>query len=189
MAHLAIPARREAACGTKLAAAHRASTAFCRKWAKTCPGAVKSLEEAGAYLLTMYRYPRSQWKSLRTITCIERLSLEFGLRVKTHRSLPGELAMLPLLYGLVVSGQIRFRTLEGWWDMALALTPPTPLTPVEEVTYTHATPTTRPLFPHTAGHHRTWRTRETGAMPQIRAKAFIAAVLGESGSPRTQLSA
>ena len=44
------------------AAAQRASTAFCRKWAKTCAGAVKSLQEAGAELLTMYRYPRSQWK-------------------------------------------------------------------------------------------------------------------------------
>lgn len=48
------------------AAARRAYTAFARKWTKTCVGSVKSLEEAGAELLTMYRYPRSQWKSLRS---------------------------------------------------------------------------------------------------------------------------
>lgn len=50
------------------ATARRASTAFGRKWTKTCAGAVKSLEEAGAELLTMYRDPRSQWKSLRSVS-------------------------------------------------------------------------------------------------------------------------
>jgi transposase-like protein len=105
-------------------AARRAYTAFVRKWGKTCPGAVKSLEEAEVELLTMYRYPRSQWKSLRTTNCIERLYLEFRRRVKTQGSLPGEQAVLPLLYGLVASGQIRFRKLDGWQDMATALTVP-----------------------------------------------------------------
>lgn len=105
-------------------AARRASTAFLRKWGKTCPGAVKSLEEAGAELLTMYRYPPSQWKSLRTTNGIERLYLEFRRRVNTQGSLPGEQAVLPLLYGLGASGQIRFRKLDGWQDMALALTTP-----------------------------------------------------------------
>lgn len=55
------------------AAARRAYTAFGRKWTKICAGAVRSLEEAGAELLTMYRYPRSQWKSLRSTNGLERL--------------------------------------------------------------------------------------------------------------------
>ena len=104
------------------AAARRAYTAFVKKWSKAGPGAVKSLEEAGTDLLTMYRYPRSQWKSLRTTNGIERLYLEFRRRVKTQGSFPGEQAVLPLLYGLLASGQIRFRKLDGWQDMATALT-------------------------------------------------------------------
>ena len=106
------------------AAARRAYTAFGRKWAKTCAGAVRSLEEAGAELLTMYRYPRSQWKSLRSTNGLERLNLEFRRRVKTQGSLPSEAAVLALLFGLVATGQIVFRKLDGWQDMATALTSP-----------------------------------------------------------------
>jgi putative transposase len=103
-------------------AARRAYTAFLKKWSKSCPGAVKSLEEAGDERLTMYRYPSSQWKSLRTTNGIERLYLEFRRRVKTQGSLPSESAVLALLYGLVAGGQIRFRKLDGWQEMATALT-------------------------------------------------------------------
>jgi len=107
------------------AAARRASTAFGKKWSKSCPGAVKSLAEAGDELLTLYRYPRSQWRSIRTTNAIERLYLEFRRRVKTQGSLPSEGAVLALLYGLLASGQIRFRKLDGWLDMATALRPTT----------------------------------------------------------------
>jgi putative transposase len=103
-------------------AARRAYTAFGRTWMKTCAGAVRSLEEAGAELLTMYRYPRSQWKSLRSTNGLERLNLEFRRRVKTQGSLPSEAAVLALLFGLVATGQIVFRKLDGWQDMAIALT-------------------------------------------------------------------
>jgi putative transposase len=103
------------------AASRRAYSAFVKKWTKGCPGAVKSLEEAGTELLTMYRYPGSQWKSLRTTNCIERLYLEFRRRVKTQGSFPSEAAALTLLYGLVASGQVCFRKLEGWQHMATAL--------------------------------------------------------------------
>ena len=108
------------------AAARCAYTAFGRKWTKTCAGAVKSLDEAGAELLTMYRYPRSQWKSLRSTNGLERLNLEFRRRVKAQGSLPSEAAVLALLFGLVATGQIVFRKLDGWQDMAIALTSPAP---------------------------------------------------------------
>jgi putative transposase len=108
------------------AAARRAYLAFLKKWTKGCPGAVTSLEEAGAELLTFFRYPRSQWKSWRTTNSIERLHLEFRRRVKTQGSFPTADAALALLYGLVASGQIVFRKLEGWQDMARALTIPAP---------------------------------------------------------------
>ena len=45
--------------------------------------------------------------------------------MKTQGSLPSEGAVLALLYGLGVSGQIRFRKLDGWLDMATALKPTT----------------------------------------------------------------
>jgi transposase-like protein len=108
------------------AAARRAYLAFVKKWTKGCPGAVTSLEEAGAELLTFFRYPRSQWKSWRTTNSIERLYMEFRRRVKTQGSFPTADAALALLYGLVASGQICFRKLEGWHDMALAFTIPAP---------------------------------------------------------------
>jgi transposase-like protein len=108
------------------AAARRAYLAFIKQWTKGCPGAVTSLEEAGAELLTFFRYPRSQWKSWRTTNSIERLHQEFRRRVKTQGSFPTADAALTLLYGLVASGQICFRKLEGWHDMALAFTIPAP---------------------------------------------------------------
>jgi putative transposase len=108
------------------AAARRAYLAFIKTWTKGCPGAVTSLEEAGAELLTFFRYPRSQWKSWRTTNSIERLHLEFRRRVKTQGSFPTADAALALLYGLVASGQICFRKLEGWSDLALAFAIPAP---------------------------------------------------------------
>ena len=45
---------------------------------------------------------------------IERLHEEFRRRVKTQGSLPTEDAALVLLFGLVVSGQVRLRRLDGW---------------------------------------------------------------------------
>jgi transposase-like protein len=112
------------------AAARRAYLAFVKKWTKGCPGAVTSLEEAGAELLTFFRYPRSQCKSWRTTNSIERLHQEFRRRVKTQGSFPTAGAALTLLYGLVASGQICFRKLEGWQDMAPAFAIPAP--PAEE---------------------------------------------------------
>jgi hypothetical protein len=47
-------------------------------------------------------------------TVLERLHEEFRRRVKTQSSLPTEGAALVLLFGLVASGQIRLRLLDGW---------------------------------------------------------------------------
>lgn len=77
-------------------------------------------------MLTFFRYPRSQWKSWRTTNSIERLYLEFRRRVKTQGSFPTADGALALLYGLVASGQICFRQLEGWPDLALMLSIPAP---------------------------------------------------------------
>jgi transposase-like protein len=96
------------------AAARLAYTAFERKWSARCPGVVRSLQEGGEELLTFFQFPQRQWKTLRTTNVIERLNEEFRRRVKTQGALPTEDAALVLLFGLVVSGQIRLRRLDGW---------------------------------------------------------------------------
>jgi putative transposase len=71
-------------------AARRAWLKFTTKWKKRCPGVVESLEQAGAELLTFYRFPESQWKGLRTINIVERVIEEFRRRVKTQAVPPSE---------------------------------------------------------------------------------------------------
>ena len=103
------------------AAAHTAYTAFERKWGTRCPGVVRSLHEGGDELLTFFQFPKRQWKTLRTTNVIERLNEEFRRRVKTQGSLPTEDAALVLLFGLVVSGQVRLRRLDGWRQIPATL--------------------------------------------------------------------
>ena len=98
-----------------------AYAAFERKWAKRCPGVVMSLREGGDELLTFFTFPKGQWKTLRTTNTIERLHEEFRRRVKTQGSLPSEDAALTLLFGLVVSGQIKLRRIDGWRKIAAVL--------------------------------------------------------------------
>lgn len=101
--------------------AKAAYQSFLRKWSKELPGVVKSLEEAGDELLTFYRFPQEQWRSLKTTNPIERLNLEFKRRVKTQCSLPSEKSAIHLLYGLLLSGQIRFRKINGWQMLKVVL--------------------------------------------------------------------
>lgn len=99
---------------TSLDAAREAWKRFVAKWQKSVPGVVASLQEAGDELLTFFRFPREQWKCLRSTNPIERLNCEFERRVKTQCSLPNEEAAILLLFGLIASGQIRFRKIDGW---------------------------------------------------------------------------
>ena len=102
-------------------AARAAFIAFERTQAKRCPGVVTSLREGGEELLTFFRFPKPQWKTVRTTNVIERLHEEFRRRVKTQGSLPPEDAALVLLFSLVVSGQIKLRRIDGWRKIAAVL--------------------------------------------------------------------
>lgn len=97
--------------------ANKAQRDFISKWKKLAPKVVVSLEEAGDELLTFYRFPKSQWKVLRTTNAIERLNGEFRRRVKTQSSLPDACAAERLLFGLIISGQIQMRRIDGWQDL------------------------------------------------------------------------
>lgn len=115
------------------AEAQAAYQRFIRKWEKRCVGVVKSLLEAHQEILTFYRYPRSQWKCLRTTNIIERLHEEFRRRVKTQAALPSEGAVLVLLYGLMASGQIRLRRIDGWRDLPWVMATPVVLETCPEI--------------------------------------------------------
>jgi putative transposase len=90
---------------------------FLRKWRLRCKAVVSSFEEAGDELFTFLQFPQSQWKALRTTNALERINGEFRRRTKTQASLPDEDAVLLLLYGLLRSGQIVLRRIDGRNDM------------------------------------------------------------------------
>jgi transposase-like protein len=108
----------DASTGDSARAAYRA---FDRKWSKRCPGVARSLAEGGDELLTFFSFPKAQWKTLRTTNAIERLNEEFRRRVKTQGSLPTEDAAVSLLFGLVASGQIRLRKIDGHTKLATVI--------------------------------------------------------------------
>ena len=103
--------------GVDAAEVAKERTAFIRKWKLRCPAVVKSLEEAGDDLFTFLAFPPSQWRALRTTNALERINLEFRRRTKTQGSLPSEDAVLLILFGLLKSGNIKMRKLDGWQDM------------------------------------------------------------------------
>lgn len=100
-----------------LSAARHAYRAFVSTGRGRAATVVESREEAGEDLLTFDRFPMSQWKSLRTTHVIERLNGEFRRRVNTQGALPTVQAAELLLFGLITSGQIRMRRLDGWRDL------------------------------------------------------------------------
>lgn len=97
-----------------LKAARAAYDRFVRRWGERLPKVAKSLQEAGPELLTFFSFPKEQWKCLRTTNPIERLNEEFKRRVKTQSSLPSEESVLLIFFGLIASGQIQFRKIDGW---------------------------------------------------------------------------
>jgi putative transposase len=103
-----------------VSAVEYARARFTKKWRLRCPAVVESLDEAGDTLFTFLRFPSSQWKALRTTNALERINGEFRRRTKTQASLPGQDAVLLLLFGLLRSGQVKLRALVGYQDMEVA---------------------------------------------------------------------
>jgi transposase-like protein len=99
------------------AAVAKERASFTRKWKLRCPAVVKSLDEAGDDLFAFLEFPASQWRALRTTNALERINGEFRRRTKTQASLPSEDAVLLLLFGLLRSGNIKLRKMDGWEDM------------------------------------------------------------------------
>ena len=94
--------------------ARKAYEAFLAKWSRLCPAVARSLEEAGAELLTFYELPRPMWKALRSTNSLENLNREFRRRTKTQASFATEEGAVTLLYGLLAFGQIELRKIDGY---------------------------------------------------------------------------
>ena len=75
-------------------------------------------DEAGDKLFTFTRLPAAQWKSVRTTNAIERLHEEFKRRIKTQTVLPSAETAAMLFWGLLASGQITMRRVDGWETLA-----------------------------------------------------------------------
>lgn len=103
-------------------AARGAYEEFTRKWSALCPEVARSLQEAGAELLTFYEFPKAMWKSLRSTNAIENLNREFRRRTKTQGSFGTEEAALTLLYGLVAFEQITMRKIVGHRELTMLMT-------------------------------------------------------------------
>src|ERR1700704_190031 len=88
--------------------------AFIRKWRLKCHAVAASLEEAGDKLFTFARFPKSQWKSIRTSNEVERSHEEFKRRIKTQTVLPSAETAAMLFWALLASGQIAMRKVDGW---------------------------------------------------------------------------
>ena len=95
----------------------QARTRFTKKWRLRCPAVVECLQEAGDDLFTFLSFPTAQWKALRTTNALERINGEFRRRTKTQASLPSQDAVLLLLFGLLRSGQVKMRRIDGWQEM------------------------------------------------------------------------
>lgn len=106
--------------GESRAQVDQARGRFLKKWRLRCPAVAECLDEAGDDLFTFLRFPTSQWKALRTTNALERINEEFRRRTKTQASLPGQDAVLLLLFGLLRTGQVRLRKIDGWQEMAQA---------------------------------------------------------------------
>jgi putative transposase len=98
----------------------QARVRFTKKWRLRCPAVVECLQEAGDDLFTFLRFPQAQWKALRTTNALERINGEFRRRTKTQASLPNQDAVLLLLFGLLRSGQVKMRKIDGWHEMERA---------------------------------------------------------------------
>ena len=98
-------------------AARKAYKEFVHKWSGICPAVARSLEEAGAHLLTFYEFPQGLWKAIRTTNSIENLNREFRRRTKTQASFSTEEAVLIVLYGLLAFGQINLRRIDGYKEL------------------------------------------------------------------------
>ena len=105
-------------CAKNGVVARSAYDEFVTKWSARAPAVARSLEEAGEHLLTFYEFPRAIWKSIRTTNPLENLNREFRRRTKTQASFASEESAVALLFGLVASGQIRLRRIDGYQHLA-----------------------------------------------------------------------
>lgn len=78
----------------------------------------RGVDAPGRKTVLGLRFPEAQGKALRTTNAIERLHEACRRRVQTPGALPDSPTAEVLLFGLLASGQIRRRRIDGWEEMA-----------------------------------------------------------------------
>jgi transposase-like protein len=107
-----------------LSDAERAYTQMHRRWQRQCAAVAESLAEGGQNLLTFFRFPSLQWKSLRSTNVIERVHEELRRRIKTQAAWSTEPGVLNLVHGLFATGILRLRRVDGFTSIAANPEPP-----------------------------------------------------------------
>jgi len=105
---------------TSAAEAQQAYARMHRQWHLRCAAVAQSLAEGGPELLTFYRFPAAQWKSLRSTNVIERIHEELRRRIKTQAAWSTETGVLNLLHGLFATGIIRLRRIDGFTTLTVS---------------------------------------------------------------------
>lgn len=103
---------------TARADAERAYARMVRQWQTRCGAVAQSLEEGGPELLTFFRFPSAQWKSIRSTNVIERVHEELRRRIKSQAAWSTEQGAVNLLYGLFAAGIVHLRRLDGFDTLA-----------------------------------------------------------------------
>lgn len=104
--------------------AERAYARMLRHWQMRCGAVAQSLEDGGRELLTFFRFPSAQWKSIRSTNVIERVHEELRRRIKSQAAWSTEHGAVNLLYGLFAAGIVHLRRLDGFDTLAQPPAPP-----------------------------------------------------------------
>ena len=72
-------------------------------------------------MLTFYEFPRAMLKSIRTTMLWRNLNREFRRRTKRQASFSSEESTVALLFGLIASGQIQLRRIDGYQRLSEVL--------------------------------------------------------------------
>lgn len=92
---------------------------FKKNYEAEIPSAVKCLESSLDETLTYLKFPKHEWKSLRTTNPIERLNKEFKRRTKSMETVAGEKSCYNLLAVICLRMELYWRRYPVTWKGAL----------------------------------------------------------------------
>jgi len=92
---------------------------FKKNYEREIPSAIKCLESSLNATLTYLKFPKTEWKSLRTTNPIERLNKEFKRRTKSMETVAGEKSCYNLLVVICLRMELYWKRYPITWKSAL----------------------------------------------------------------------